>query len=1396
VNAEQLLSELRTLDIQISVDGDRLRCSAPEGRLTPDLEERIQVAKPELLRKLRASKAATAIPRRPAGSGPLPLSFAQERFWLLQNLDPQSTAFNITAVLPFLGPVDLDALRWALESVALRREMLRTRFPEERGLPVQVIEDEAAPFVEVWDGTRLPEAERAAAMEEQIREASRQRLDLQKGPLLRMKVLRASEEEQSLVLTVHHILCDAWGMGILIAELKGFYGQRTGAWAWQAPELPVQYGDYAVWERQREQAGAFRSQLAYWKEKLRDVPPYLDLPTDRPHTVSLPFEAKLEPLQLDAATSKELKARMAEAGTTPFMTLLAVYQALLHRYTKQQTIVVGTPVSTRTRPELERLIGCLINTHALRCDFREGITTRELLQQVRGTVLESLEHSDVPFERVVSEVVRERNLARSPLFQTAFIEQKTPHSGEFRIVSGGTTFDLTVYVWETEEGFRGSIEYDGNLFDAGTIACLAGAYATLAAEMARNPEIPIDELPLVSEEQEAAWFGKSQGASMAVPEEGVDLWIERQAKKSPNAVAVVSGERELTYREVSERSSQLANRLRTLGAGPETVVAVCLERSPELVVAALAVWKAGGAYVPIDPHFPASRVALMLEDSGATVLVTESGLLRRMPATLPAVICLDRERGSLGRESREAPIASTTGKALAYVLYTSGSTGVPKGVEITHGALVNFLLSMQREPGLEPDDRLLAVTTFSFDIAGLELYLPLVSGARVVMAPREATLEGGALAELIREAGITVMQATPVTWRMLLQSGWKGFAGMKILCGGEALPRDLADALLATGAEVWNLYGPTETTIWSTVDRVRREGKITIGRPVANTRVHVLDERGEPVPPGVVGELTIGGRGLARGYRHREEENRERFIRSERYGGTRLYRTGDWARWLSDGRIECLGRADHQVKLRGYRIEPGEIEAALHRQAEVREAAVVVREDRAGEPRLVAYVAPRAGAAMEAGALRTALGKVLPEYMVPSLFRQVHALPLTANRKVDRKALLGPKFAPGTGSDRDGAKDEAEDGRTEGTAQPRNHVEAVIAEVWREVLNTAAFGIFDDFFVLGGHSLSAAALVARLRTELEMELPLRAVFLDPTIAGLSSHIAYDAALGGYRYSAEIPEWNCLVPVQPRGARTPFFFITGYQNSDDTLQFLTPLIQYFGKDQPVFGFRPRWTFGGADYESVEEMAREFLKEMRAVQPHGPYLLGGMCVGGIAALELARVLMEEGEQIQLMLLVDTERSGPETLRAAERNYIRRRMRHMREVLGTIAHAEKREKVRMVRTLFRRKMGWEDDPAIVEQDRYYQSKMRYWRMLYAHCPRRYPGRLMLIVNEEQHRLSPDLGWTGFGEGGLAIQMSPGTHETLFTEHRKAVAETILQCIDEASRTALPERAAKGGV
>jgi amino acid adenylation domain-containing protein len=1070
------------------------------------------------------------------------------------------------------------------------------------------------------------------------------------------------------------------------------------------------------------------------------------------------------------------------------MVLLAIFKAVLARYARQSDIVVGTPVSTRTHSELEQLIGCFINTHALRTEIPAGLTARELLARVRVTALESLSNADVPFETVISEMVAERDLSRSPLFQTAFILQNTPMASDYKIVSGGMTFDMTLYMWESNGKYGGGIEYNANLFHPQTIACFAACFETLATEFAAQPDAVIDQLPLLTAAQEAEWFEKDNGPRLPYPDICTHEWIERQAEATPDAVAVTCGSERLSFRELNERSNRLAHRLRRVGVEPGSLVALCLDRSLDLVVAPLAVWKAGAAYIPLDPDYPDHRLALMLEDSGAAVLVTESHLLKALPSNLPTLICLDRDRQSLDEESPESPTPSATPEDLAYVIYTSGSTGKPKGVEIRQRSLVNFLSSMQREPGMTASDRLLAVTTFSFDIAGLELYLPLVSGGQVVIAPRSATFDGAALACLLSDEGITMMQATPVTWRLLLETGWQGAPGLKILCGGEALPADLAEQLVATRAEVWNLYGPTETTIWSTMQRIDgQHRRVSIGRPIANTEVCVLDEHRHPLPLGVDGELYIGGDGLAKGYLHRRELSSERFVESSFHAGKRLYRTGDLVRRSSDGALDYIGRVDNQVKVRGFRIELGEIEAALERQPGISHAVVVVREDNADDRRLTAYLTVQDHATPDSGVLRRALLALLPEYMVPAAFVQIDQFPLTPNRKVDRKALLAPTYRPGhanlAGGSSLGDTPVEEDTSADRYLPPSNHVELVMTDIWRDVLGVDKISVLDNFFELGGHSLTAARLISRLRSALGMDLPLRCIFIDPTIAGLASHISYDGATHGYRYTSETPRWNCLVPAQPKGTRTPLFFVGGYQSPDDTLLVLSQLIPNLGMDQPVFGFRPRWIEGnGEDYASVEEMAREFLAELRTVQPTGPYLLGGHCVGGIAALEVARLLLREGEEVALMALLDTERPTPVRTLLMDLHFIQRRVRHIARVLSKIIRPGDGTRSQMIRDLTRRKLKIAPSTESIADDRFYQAKVRYRRLLYSHTSAKYAGRITLLVNEKQARHDKSFGWTGIAQDGLELHALPGDHTTILTRYGKEVARVILHCIDNA--------------
>jgi amino acid adenylation domain-containing protein len=1097
MSAEQLLSELRALDVRLSVDDGHLHCNAPKGRLTPDLQQRIAAHKPDLIRALRAAAPQpVAIPRRSVDMAGLPLSFAQERLWFLQNLDPESTAYNLTAHQRVPARVDASALEASLRATLQRHEILRTNFRELEGAPIQIVREESSVDLAIYDLAEVPEPDRLAAVEAMLRRLSRSRFDLARDPLLRAALIRLDEQDHLVVLTMHHIVCDGWSIGILFSDLKSFYGSYSGGGPVRLPELPIQFGDYVVWERDRQTSSILEPQIEYWKKKLEGGSQHLDLPLDRMRPAFAGSEAGLHRFQLDASTSESLKRIAHQEGATLFMTLLAVFKALLFRYAGQSDIVVGTPVSTRTQPELEQLIGCFINTLVLRTEVRAAATARQLLARVRDTVLESLHNADVPFETLVNKLPTERDLSRSPLFQIAFILQNTALSSEYQVTSGGTALDLTLYVWESEGRIGGSVEYNLDLFNAGTIARFAACYCTLAAEMASQPDSPISRLPLLTKAQEAEWLEAYHDPRIWYPQDlCTHEWIERQACETPDAIAVVCGEEQLTYRELSVRSNRLAHRLRALGVGPESLVGLCVDRSLDLVIAPLAIWKAGGAYVPLDPEYPSQRLAFMLEDSGAAVLVTESRFLSKLRQTLPAVVCLDRERRRLEEESAEAPLPAATAENLAYVIYTSGSTGKPKGVEIRHRSLVNLLWSMQREPGIGAADRLLAVTTFSFDIAGLELYLPLVSGAQVVIAPRAAAFDGEALAKLLADSGISMMQATPVTWRLLLEAGWRGSPGLKILCGGEALTLELAQRLLGKGAEVWNLYGPTETTIWSTLQRIEAGcARVPIGHPIANTQVYVRDEYGQPVPPGVTGELYIGGAGLARGYLHRAELTAERFVEHPFQPGQRLYRTGDLVRRLADGSLECLARVDHQVKLRGFRIELGEIEKALEQQPGIGQAVVVVREDTAGDPRLTAYLT---GSAPDAAALRKALQASLPDYMVPAAFVPLDHFPLTPNRKVDRQALPAPP---------------AEAAALTAHLSPRTRTESEVAAIWRDLLRNPRVGVNDNFFDLGGHSLLVVQLQSRLRRQFKREISLVDLFQHPTIAMIAGLLGEQSPL--------------------------------------------------------------------------------------------------------------------------------------------------------------------------------------------------------------------------------------------------------------------------------------------
>ncbi|HVT16282.1 MAG TPA: amino acid adenylation domain-containing protein [Thermoanaerobaculia bacterium] len=1138
--ATRLTSRIRDR-FALEVPLETLFAAATVARLAPRLGAGSDGAGEEKGAVLAAGVAIRPLPRQ----GPLALSFAQQRLWFLDRLEPGSPWYNLAFAVHLAGALDVAALAGALDTLAARHESLRTTFASRQGRPVQVIAAPAPVPVPVADLAGLPARAREAEARRLAGEEARRPFDLARGPLCRVRLLRLGNAGHMALLTLHHIVSDGWSMGVLVAELGALYERSTGGAGEPLAALPIQYADFAAWQRAALPAVMETKLLPYWRRRLGGSLPVLELPTDRPRPPLQTFRGARAPVELPAPLTARLRALARERGATLFMTLLAGFKTLLLRYTEETDLLVGTPVANRNQSQIEGLIGLFVNTLVLRTDLAGDPAFVALLGRVRETTLGAYAHQDLPFERLVEELQPRRDLARSPLFQVMLgLETASPApwrvpglaATTLEVDLGASRFECTFFLAQSSEsgesggdGITGHLEYNRDLFDRTTAARLVSHLENLLAAAAAAPATALSRLLLLApaETQQLAWEWNA-AARAALRGTTPELILGRAAER-PQATALAWGEARLSYGELAARAGQVARHLRTLGVGPEVLVAIACERSPEMVIGLLGVWLAGGAYLPLDPSYPPERLAWMLADSGAAVLLTQERLLPTLPPHAARAVCLDREgrviaggaaadleTGGCPPDVEPAAVPPDAGapgsppllgrlqaENLAYVLYTSGSTGRPKGVGVAHAALVNFLAAMAEEPGLTPVDRLLAVTSLSFDIAGLEIWLPLFVGAEIDLVSRETAADGRRLLARLA-AGTTVLQATPSTWQLLLAAGWRGGEGIKALCGGEALPPALAAEVRGRAGSLWNVYGPTETTIWSAVHRVDggEPGSIPLGHPIANTRLHLLDPRLWPVPLGVPGELLIGGAGLARGYLGRPNLTAERFI-PDPYAaepGARLYRTGDLVRRLPAGALEFLGRVDHQLKVRGYRLEPGEVEAALVRHPAVRAAAVVAREARPGDVRLVAYVVPRAGAdpgALAAPELRAHLRATLPDPIIPGHYVTLAALPLLPNGKVDRKSLpapAGPAAAPAAGF-----------------VAPRGEVERTIVQAWREALGVERVGIHDNFFDLGGHSLLLSQVHARLCESVDPDLPLLDLFKYPTVAALAERLRPDAA---------------------------------------------------------------------------------------------------------------------------------------------------------------------------------------------------------------------------------------------------------------------------------------------
>lgn len=1083
-----------------------------------DLTNRIAALSPEkrqlLLQRLNQQTekvAPTIIPAQSRESNSFPLSFAQERLWLIEQLQPGNPFYNISGAVRSQGKLNITALEQSINEIIRRHEALRTTFTSVDGKPVQIIASSLSLKLSVVDLCGIPSSTQEQEVNQLINQESLLPFDLVQGSLLRVKLLQLSQTEYVMLFTMHHIISDAWSMGVLVDELAALYPAFCSSKQSPLPELSIQYPDFAVWQRQRLQGEVWDTQLDYWKQQLDNLS-MLRLPTDRPRPAIPSFRGATQSFVLPQDLTKALHSLSRSEGGTLFMTLLAAFKVLLHRYTGQDDICIGSPIANRNRAEIEKLIGFFVNSLVLRTQLSGNPTFRELLVKVREVTLGAYAHQDFPFEKLVEEIQPERNLSYNPLFQVVFQLQNTPMQAlelpdlTLSMVDDENqtaAFDLHLSLMETDGEMIGSLEYSTELFEPATIARMIKHFQNILSGIVANPQTKLSELPLLTAAEQHQLLVEWNDTQTDWTENlCIHQLIELQAEKTPDAIAIIFEQQQLTYRELNQQANQLADYLQTLGVKPEVLVGICVERSSEtlpkasleMVVGLLGILKAGAAYVPLDPTYPQERLAFMLEDAQVEVLLTQKHLLEKLPAHQAKILCLDADWEIIQSHILNFKSQPFNSSHLAYVIYTSGSTGKPKGVQITHAAVVNFLKSMAHQPGLIESDILLAVTSISFDIAALELYLPLIQGARLVLVNREVAMDGRQLSEHLAVSNATVMQATPATWRILLASGWQGNSQLKILCGGEALSRDLAKQLLEKGASLWNLYGPTETTIWSTICKVEApklaKSSVSIGHPIANTKVYVLDCFGQPVPIGVPGELHIGGAGLARGYLNRPELTAEKFIST--HFATRLYKTGDLARYLSDSTIEYIERIDNQVKLRGYRIELEEIEITLRQHQAVQDAVVVVKDER-----LLAYVVPDSSNLLQEtgkliAQLRHHLQSKLPAYIMPSAFMLLDALPLTPNGKIDKLSLPSPDIFQ--------LEREIE------YVVARNPIEEKLTTIWFKVLGVEQVGVHDNFFNLGGHSLLATQVMSRVRDAFNLEVPLSWLFASPTIAELAQSI--------------------------------------------------------------------------------------------------------------------------------------------------------------------------------------------------------------------------------------------------------------------------------------------------
>ena len=1322
-------------------------------------QEGLSEAKRLLLEKRMSGVAArqkqNTIARRPTNVS-VPLSVEQRRVWLHASQYPDLAIYNEPITLHRHGSFDLEIFEASFNEIVKRHEAWRTSFTAEGEA---VVHDFVPMSLAFTDISFLSEEAREVEALRVATEDAKKPLSLESSSLFHARVVRLAPDVHRLYLTLHHIIFDGVSLSrILVPELAAIYAAFEEGSSSPFSEPALQYGDYAYWSQQQVDSPVTKQHISYWLKQLSGDLPVLRLPWDRPRPATPSHEGSMHRFWIDSDLGENLKALAKANDTTLYVTLLAAFKVLLFRYSGQNDIIVGSPIDARRRPELGNVLGYFLDTIAIRTNPLAQLTFQEFLIQTRETVLEAFGAADVPFERVVHEVRPQRDSSHHPIFQAFFSMRPVAPSfptgwdlSHLDVTVGTIKFDLYLELGEQSDHLEGRFLYSTDLFDSASIERMNSHWFTLLQAISQHPETALADLPILTQQEQTLVLGSGgwNDTASPIPQMPVQSLFEEQVRHTPDAVAVSFGDQHFTYSQLNARSEAIARRLSTIGVKRGSIVAIALDRSLDLLAGLIAVLKLRAAYLPLDIQMPRERISLCLTDAAPSAVLTQKSLLPALTPTPFPVLLLDTIQESSGELPNPTLLHSEeNAEALedtAYVIYTSGTTGVPKAVEISQRSFVNLLTSMRNQPGFGSQDILLALTAISFDIAALELFLPLIAGGSVVIARREEVLDPYLLAKAIKQSGCTVVQATPSTWRTLLRSGWKDAlldsgSALRILCGGEALTSDLADRLLVTGADLWNMYGPTETTIWSMIHNILpqpipRSGPVSVGFPIANTKAYILDSQRRLLPFGAPGELFLGGMGLAKGYRGQPVQTAEKFAVANAIGAERLYNTGDLAVRKADGTIDVLGRTDNQVKIRGYRVELEAVEAALLQHPQIAAAAARVWPEPTGGYRLSAYLVGRQAAAPSVADLRTFLAKSLPEYMIPSDIMYLSELPLNSNGKTERSRLPIPVI--------------------ENASAPIVQLSARemrLAAIWTKLLGVEQVNLDDNFFLLGGHSVLVAALQQSIALEFEQRVPMAELFHKPTIR-LQSELLHRLV----EQKPNLPPG--VFALQAHGSGEPIFWVH-YSNES--------LAAAMGEEQPfisvVLTVEDMIALG--DRPALKTIAMFHMQKILATQPKGPYRIGGFCVGGVLAYEVASLLSKAGYEVSLLILVDAP--NPFT------PFVKKIFRYCRWIAG-------RGGIPAIRWSFERlvddqtkgrlrKKTPETTEMRTAQDMVQKATLDYQ-------PPRYEGSVLLI--QALDRLHMDLfpAWHDVAAKGLKTQYVDGHHDDLMKgQNVQEVATSIL--------------------